>query len=191
MTVDVAYGGMWYAIADADALGIPLTTDNAGTIARIGSMIRAAAAQQVPVVHPENPAIANVSIAQLSAVSSDTDVSRRNAVVICSGDLDWERPETWRGVLDRSPCGTGTCAKMATLHARGELDIGEDFFHQGILDTVWTGRLLSTTSVGGQPAVAPRITGRGWIYGRTEYSADPADPFPDGYMVADIWPRGS
>ena len=191
ITVDVAYGGMWYAIADADALGVPLTPDNAGTIARVGAMIRAAAAEQIPVVHPENPAIANVSIAQLSALSGDADVSRRNAVVICSGDLDWERPETWRGVLDRSPCGTGTCAKMATLHARGELGIGEDFFHQGILDTVWTGRLLSTTSVGGQPAVAPRITGRGWIYGRTEYSADPADPFPDGYMVADIWPRGS
>jgi proline racemase len=143
------------------------------------------------VVHPENAAIANVSIAQLSARSSDAAVSRRNAVVITTGELDWARPETWRGVLDRSPCGTGTCAKMAALHVRGELAIGEDFFHQGILDTVWTGRLLSTTTIGDQAAVVPRITGRGWIYGRTEYTVDDEDPFPDGFMVADIWARGS
>lgn len=191
VTVDVAYGGMWYVIADADALGIPIEPDHAGTIARVGQMIRAAAAEQLPVVHPENAAIANVSIAQLSARSRDAAVSRRNAVVITTGELDWARPETWRGVLDRSPCGTGTCAKMAVLHARGELAIGEDFFHQGILDTVWTGRLLSTTTIGDQAAVVPRITGRGWIYGRTEYTVDDEDPFPDGFMVADIWARGS
>lgn len=190
VTVDVAYGGMWYVIADADALGIPLDPDHAATIARVGQMLRAAAAEQLPVVHPENAAIAGVSIAQLSGRASDPGVSRRNAVVITTGELDWARPETWRGVLDRSPCGTGTCAKMAALHARGELAVGEDFRHQGILDTVWTGRLLSTTRVADRAAVVPRITGRGWIYGRTEYLADAQDPFPDGFTVADIWARG-
>lgn len=190
VTVDVAWGGMWYVIADADALGIPLTPDHAATIARVGQMLRAAAAEQLPVVHPENPALAGVSIAQLSGRSRNASVSRRNAVVITAGELDWARPDTWRGVLDRSPCGTGTCAKMAALHARGELAVGEDFRHEGILDTVWTGRLLAETHLGDVPAVLPRITGRGWIYGRTEYPADPHDPFPDGYTVADIWPRG-
>jgi len=190
VTVDVAWGGMWYVIADADALGIPLEPDHAATIARVGQMIRAAAAHQLPVVHPENPALAGISIAQLSGRSRDASVSRRNAVVITTGELDWERPQTWRGVLDRSPCGTGTCAKMAALNARGELAIGEEFRHQGILDTVWTGRLLRETELGGRPAVVPRITGRGWIYGRTEYLHDAEDPFPEGFTVADIWARG-
>ncbi len=191
VTVDVAYGGMWYVIADADALGIPLDPDHAATIARVGQMLRAAAAEQLPVAHPENPAIAGISIAQLSGAARDPAVSQRNAVVITTGELDWQRPETWRGVLDRSPCGTGTCAKMAALHARGALAVGEDFHHQGILDTVWTGRLLRETRVGDIPAVVPRITGRGWIYGRTEYVADEQDPFPHGFTVADIWARGA
>jgi proline racemase len=190
ITVDVAWGGMWYVIADADALGIPLEPDHAGTIARVGQMIRAAAAEQLVVAHPQNPRYAGISIAQLSARAHDATVSRRNAVVITTGELDWARPETWRGVLDRSPCGTGTCAKMAVLHARGELALDEDFRHQGILDTVWTGRLLRETRVGDTRAVVPRITGRGWIYGRSEYLADAQDPFPHGFTVADIWARG-
>ena len=168
----------------------PLEPDHAATIARVGQMIRAAAAEQLSVVHPENAELSGVSIAQLSGRAGDAAVSRRNAVVITTGELDWDRPETWRGVLDRSPCGTGTCAKMAAMHARGALDIGEDFHHQGILDTVWTGRLLAETRVGDRPAVVPRITGRAWIYGRTEYPADAQDPFPRGFTVADIWARG-
>lgn len=190
ITVDVAWGGMWYVIADADALGIPLEPDHAATIARVGQMIRAAAGEQLRVSHPENAGHAGISIAQLSGRSRNAAVSRRNAVVITTGELDWARPETWRGVLDRSPCGTGTCAKMAVLHARGELALDEDFRHEGILDTVWTGRLLRATRVGDIPAVVPRITGRGWIYGRTEYLPDAQDPFPQGFTVADIWARG-
>ena len=190
VSVDVAYGGMWYVIADAPSLGIDLTPDQGARIARVGQMLRAAAAEQLPVVHPENPDIAGVSIAQLSGPAADPANHRRNAVVITTGNLDWERPDTWRGVLDRSPCGTGTCARMAALHARGELALGEDFRHEGVLGTVWTGRLLGETRVGDHVAVLPRITGRGWIYGRTEYPADAADPFPEGFTVADIWARG-
>jgi proline racemase len=190
ITVDVAWGGMWYVIADADALGIPLEPDHAASIARAGQMIRAAAAEQLAVAHPDNAGHAGISIAQLSGRSRNAAVSRRNAVVITTGELDWARPETWRGVLDRSPCGTGTCAKMAVLHARGELALEQDFRHEGILDTVWTGRLLRATRVGDIPAVVPRITGRGWIYGRTQYLADAQDPFPQGFTVADIWARG-
>lgn len=189
--VDIAYGGMWYVIADADRLGIKLEADNAANIARTGEMLRAAAAEQLPVVHPDNPAIANASIAQLSAKSRQPGVDYRNAVVISTGDFDWDQPSTWRGVLDRSPCGTGTCAKMAALHARGELALDQDFHHQGILDTVFTGRLLTTTRVGEYPAVVPRLTGKGWIYAVSQLLLDNGDPFPRGYTVADIWARGS
>ncbi len=191
VTVDVAYGGMWYVIADAEKLGLKLHPDNAAEIARVGEMLRAAAAEQLPVEHPENPEIRNVSISQLSAPATPPGVSRRNAVVISTGELDWERPETWRGVLDRSPCGTGTCAKMATLYARGELELGQDFHHEGILDTVFTGRLLRQTRVADQPAVVPALTGSGWIYGLSQYMVDDTDPFPEGFTVADIWSRGT
>lgn len=188
--VDVAFGGMWFVIAEAQKLNLALEPDNAAEIARVGEMLRAAAAEQLPVTHPENPEIRNVSIAQLWAPASSTGARFRNAVVISTGELDWNRPETWRGVLDRSPCGTGTCARMAALYARGELALGEDFHYQGILDTVFSGRLLRETSVGNQPAVVPVLTGSGWIYGLSQYVVDDSDPFPDGFTVADIWARG-
>ncbi len=190
VTVDVAFGGMWFVIADAQQLNLSLEPDNAAAIARVGEMLRTAAADQLPVTHPENPDIRNVSIAQLSAPAPAPGVPAKNAVVLSTGELDWDRPETWRGVLDRSPCGTGTCARMATLYARGELELGQDFHYRGILDTVFTGRLLRETSVGNRPAVVPALTGSGWIYGLSQYVLDDADPFPEGFTVADIWSRG-
>jgi proline racemase len=114
----------------------------------------------------------------------------RNTVVVSSGTLDWDRPESFTGVLDRSPCGTGTCARMAVLHARGKLRIGEDFVHEGILGTAWTGRLLRETTVGPYRAVVPQLTGSAWITGRAEYQLDPDDPFPEGFTVGDLWGLG-
>jgi len=187
VSVDVAWGGMFFVIADAEALGIAIEPDNAGAIARIGEMLRAAAAEQLPVSHPENPEIRNVSISQLSAAPTHPRAARKNAVVVSTGELDWQRPETWRGVLDRSPCGTGTCAKMAVMHARGELDLHQDFVHEGILGTLFTGRLVRETRVGDYPAVVPTLTGRAWITGFSQYVVDAEDPFPDGFKVADIW----
>jgi proline racemase len=108
-------------------------------------------------------------------------------VVVSSGTLDWSRPESFTGVLDRSPCGTGTCARMAVLHARGKLRIGDDYVHEGILGTTWTGRLLRETTVGPYRAVVPQLTGSAWITGRAEYALDPADPFPEGFTVGDLW----
>jgi proline racemase len=111
----------------------------------------------------------------------------RNVVTVSTGALDWERPVTWTGAIDRSPCGTGTSARMATLHARGHLAIGEDFRHEGILGTVFTGRLLEETSLGDRAAVVPQITGQAWITAIAEYVVDPTDPFPDGFTIGDIW----
>ncbi len=185
--VDVAYGGMFFVIADAEALGVRLGADNGGEIARVGEMIKKATQEQLHVVHPENPAIAGVTISQLSGASERPEVSRRNAVIVSSGDLDWERPETWTGALDRSPCGTGTCAKMASLYAKGELALGEDFVHEGPLGTTFTGRLLKETKVGDRPAVVPTLSGSAWITGWSSYVVDPSDPFPEGFTVGDIW----
>jgi proline racemase len=186
-TVDVAYGGMIYVIADAEPFGLRLTPDEGKDIARIGEMIKAAAREQLPVSHPENPEIAGISIAQLSAPPTSPGADRKNAVVVSTGRLDWNRPSSWTGTLDRSPCGTGTCAKMAVLHAKGQLPLHRDFVHEGILGTTFTGRLIGETKVGPYPAVVPTIGGRAWITGIAQYVLDDGDPFPNGYTLGDLW----
>jgi proline racemase len=186
--VDVAYGGMFYVIADADQVGLTLQPHEAGDAARAGEMIKKAAQEQLPPpVHPLNPGIAGITIGQLSAPPLTPGAHRRNTVVVSTGVLDWDRPGTWKGVLDRSPCGTGTSAKMATLWAKGDLPLQQDFVHEGILGTTFTGRLLRATTVGDFPAVVPTIRGTAWITGMAQYVVDPGDPFPEGFTVSDIW----
>ena len=187
VTVDVAWGGMWYALTDAAALGFRLTPDEGRELVRVGEMVKAAAREQIPVAHPEHVELSGISIIELTGPSSVAGAHGKNTVVVSSGSLDWSRPESFIGVLDRSPCGTGTCARMAVLHARGELRIGQEFVHEGILGTTWTGRLLRETTVGAYPAVVPQLTGSAWITGRTRYVLDDADPFPQGFTVGDLW----
>ncbi len=187
VTVDVAYGGMFYVIADAAPFGLRLTPDEGADITRITEMIKAAAAEQLPVVHPDQPGFAGITIGQLSGPAHDPANSRRNVVTVSTGAFDPDRPATWTGAIDRSPCGTGTSAKMATLVAKGELHIGDVFRHEGILGTIFEGRVLDATTVGPYPAIVPSITGQAWITGFASYVVDPTDPFPDGFTVGDIW----
>jgi proline racemase len=189
VVVDVAYGGMFYVIAEAERFGLKLVPEEGGRIARVGAMLTAAAREQLRAVHPENPEISGVSISQLSGPPSHPEATRKNAVTVSTGRLDWDRPDTWRGALDRSPCGTGTCAKMATLYARGELDIGADFHHEGILGTIFSGRMLRETRLGERSAIATTLSGSAWITGRAEYVVDADDPFPEGFTVGDLWAR--
>jgi len=186
--VDVAWGGMFYVIADAAQFGLKLTPDEGRDLVRIGEMVKAATREQYPVAHPENADVTGPTIAQLSAPATRAGVDRRNTVIVSTGELDWSRPATWTGTLDRSPCGTGTCAKMATLHARGQLGLNQDFVHEGILGTTFTGRLLRETRVGSYAAVVPTIRGRAWITGYSRYVVEESDPFPEGYTVSDLWP---
>jgi proline racemase len=120
-----------------------------------------------------------VSIAQISGEPLQPGSHRRNTVVVSTGKL--------AGVFDRSPCGTGTCAKMATLYAKGKLPLGQDFVHEGILGTTFTGRLIEETKVGPYRAVVPTLSGQAWITGFAQYVLDPEDPFPEGYVLGDIW----
>lgn len=185
--VDVAYGGMFYVIADAEPFGLGLTPDEGADIVRITEMIKAAAAEQLPVVHPDQPGFTGITIGQLSGPPHDPANDARNAVTVSTGSFDWDRPATWTGAIDRSPCGTGTCAKLATLAARGRLGVGDTFRHEGILGTVFTGRVAEATTIGEYPAIVPTITGQAWITGFASYVLDPTDPFPDGFTVGDIW----
>jgi proline racemase len=188
VVVDVAYGGMFYVIASAERFGLHLTPDEGREIVRIGEMVKAAAREQLSIVHPENPEINMLSTAQLTGPPHSPENHMRNAVVISTGEFDWQRPDTWTGVLDRSACGTGTCARMAILHARGQLNLNEPFRHESVLGTIFTGCLIEETRVGDYTAVVPTISGQAWITSISQYVLDAEDPFPEGFVVGDLWP---
>jgi len=176
VTVDVAYGGMWYAIADAAALGFELEPHEARELSRVGELIRDAAREQLPCTHPENPDISGVSIVQLAEPWRGPGAVSRNAVVVAPGRLD------------RSATGTGLSARMAVLHARGLLGVGDSMTHASPIGSTFEGRIVAETSVGGRSAIVPAIRGSAFITGITQVVVDPDDPFPEGYLLSDTWP---
>lgn len=186
--VDISWGGMFYAIADAAQFGLELVPENGREIAKCMALLLAATREQMPVKHPTNPAFDNVSISQLSAPCLGEDADLVNSVLVATGNIDLNNPNTWTGSLDRCPCGTGTCAKMAALYARGELKLDEDFRHKGTLGTVYTGKLVEEVQVGDYNAVIPTISGQSWITGFSTYVLHPTDPFAEGYTMGDLWP---
>lgn len=187
VTVDVGWGGMFYVIADVGQFpGVELTPEHGAEIARISSMILRAAQDQLPVEHPHYPGY-GITISQLSGPTDNPNADRKNAVTVASGPVDFDNPATWTGALDRCPCGTGTCARMATLHAKGALELNTPFRHEGILGTVYTGELIREEQIGKYKAVVPTIGGRAWISGYSTWVLDPDDPFDEGYVVGDIW----
>jgi trans-L-3-hydroxyproline dehydratase len=175
VTVDVAYGGMWYAIADAQALGFALEPDEARDLSLRGEQIRAAAREQLSCVHPESPQIAGVSIVQLAAPWRGVGAVTRNAVVVAPGRLD------------RSATGTGLSARMAVLHARGLMGVGDEMTHASPLGSTFDGRIVAEMRVGDRPAIVPAIRGSAWITGVFQLYVDPDDPFPEGYVLSDTW----
>lgn len=187
ITVDIAWGGMFYVIADAAQFEIDPVSENGAAILRAGEAMRIAAAEQYPVAHPDNPEITGPTISQLTAPANAEGTDGRGAIVISTGNFDPHNPVGVAGVLDRSPCGTGTCAKMAVLHAKGLLDVGQDYVNAGPLGTTFTGRIESTTKVGQYDAIVPSLSGRGWISGISQYLLDPSDPFQTGFTIGDIW----
>ncbi len=187
MTVDIAWGGMFYVMADADRLGISLEAENGAEIARVSEALRHAAAEQLPVAHPDNPKITGPTISYLFGAPVADGTDGRGAATVSTGKFDPVRPQDAAGILDRSPCGTATCARMAVLHARGKLRPGEPFVNAGPLGTTFSGVIEKTTQVGPYAAIVPSIAGQAWIYGNTQYRLDPTDPFTEGYTVGDIW----
>ncbi|MBO8194290.1 proline racemase family protein [Streptomyces oryzae] len=183
---DIVFGGQFYVQARATDLGVPLEPSAAKEIARAGAVLRAVAQQQFPVSHPLNPAVDRIALTMLHGPSPTPGASGRNAVVLPNGEVDPADPATWTGTLDRSPCGTGTCGRMAALHARGQLPLNTPFVHESVLGTTFTGTLLGTTTLGDHQAVLPTISGRGWITAFGQYVLDETDPFPHGYTLGDL-----
>jgi proline racemase len=175
ITVDVAYGGMWYAIADAEALGFEITPEEARDLSLAGEAIRAAAREQLRCVHPENAGIAGVSIVQIAQPWQGLGEVTRNAVVVAPGRLD------------RSATGTGLSARLAVLHARGLMKAGDAMTHASPIGSTFDGRIVEETRVGDRAAIVPAIKGSAWITGITQVLIDPTDPFPEGYLLSDTW----
>jgi proline racemase len=167
---DIAYGGNFYAIVDLDDLGLKFELSAKNELLAAGlSIMDAINAQNLP-VHPRRPYITGCRHVYLKAPGSTAQHSR-HAMAIHPG---------W---FDRSPCGTGTSARMAQLHARGELDVGDEFLNESFIGSRFTGRIAETTTVGDLPGIIPRITGRAWITSAAQYMLDPTDPFPAGFLL--------
>ena len=163
LTVDVAYGGMWYAIADAAALGFALEPHEARDLCSAGEAIRVAAKEQLD---------SRVSIVQIAQPWQGVGAVSRNAVVIAPGRLD------------RSATGTGLSARMATLHARGLMRVGDAMTHASPIGSTFDGRIVAEADGG----IVPAIRGSAFVTGRFELYVDERDPFPEGYLLSDTWP---
>ncbi len=181
LRVDVAYGGDSFVLVPARALGFELVPAEARDIAAVGRRVAAAADEQLGFTHPEKPDWAHISFCQVTAPVSLRDgvKSARSAVVI--------KPAK----IDRSPCGTGCSARMAVLHARGELAVGEAFHGRSLLDSVFECRIEAEARVGDRPAVVPSLAGRAWVTGTQQLLLDPRDPWPGGYRLSDTWPESA
>ncbi len=175
ISADIAYGGMFYAIVDAARLGFGVTPDEARELAVLGERVRLAAREQLSVVHPGNPGISGVSIVQLNRPFAGVGAVTRNTCIVAPGRSD------------RSPTGTGTSARMAVLHARGQMRTGDAMVHESIIGSRFGGRIVREAEVAGRPAIVPAIKGRAWITGHHTYFLDPDDPYPEGYLVPDTW----
>ena len=183
---------MWYVVVSSTVVELDLTPENGRQLCRFGEMIKVATREQFPVNHPEYDYPGADILVFRGPAPPGSSSDARNAVVMSNNDLDWNRPSTWTGMLDRSPCGTGTCAVMATMYARGELQLGEKFVHESIIGSQFVGELVEETIVAAgtefeRMAVRPRISGQAWVTQISQVLCHPSDPFPEGYTVGDIW----
>lgn len=174
--VDIAFGGIFYALIDPGQFGMAITPSSARDLADIAMRIHRAVDAQLEIAHPTLPGLKGISYTMFTGRDDNGDL--RGATVLPPGRFD------------RSPCGTGNSARLACMAARGEAKAGDRFTARSIIDTKFEVEITGTTEVAGRQAILPRITGRGWIHGFHQVGLDPSDPFPAGYMVADCWGNG-
>lgn len=177
LTVDTAYGGDSFVIVDAAALGFALRQDEAHDIAKLGVRITNAANEQLGFVHPDNPDWRHISFCLFAGplTSGATGLEAGAAVAIQPGKVD------------RSPTGTALSARMAVLHARGRMKTGDTLTARSVIGSTFAGTIIGHTTVGGQAAIIPEISGRGWVTGIHQHMLDPSDPWPEGYRLSDTW----
>ncbi|HXV31216.1 MAG TPA: proline racemase family protein [Sinorhizobium sp.] len=171
--VDIAFGGVYYAIVDVDQIGVDIAPANARYLAGAGIELKSLLSEQVAVKHPQLAGVDEVAYVMFRGEAPD------GAVRTCTT----LKP----GRVDRSPCGTGSSANLATLYARGKIAVGDRRTSRSIIGGEFVAEAIGTTEVGGRPAVLPRITGRGWIYGREQLRISDEEPFRNGFALSDSW----
>lgn len=177
--VDTAFGGDSFVVVDPASLDLTLDVDNAQTLAQLGVKITNAANAQLEFSHPTQPDWRHHSFCLFAgALTRDAAGLRAQSVVSIQP-----------GKLDRSPTGTAVSARMALLHAKGDMKVGDRLTGVSIIGSEFHGEILGTTTVGGSQAIRPQISGRGWVTGTHQHMLDPSDPWPEGYRIADTWPR--
>jgi proline racemase len=171
--VDICYGGIFYAIADASAVGLEISKANARGLVEAGMALKETINRTMKVVHPEIPEISGVAYVMFRGEEPD------GAVRTCT--------TMWPGRVDRSPCGTGSSANLATLYARGKVKVGDVLTSRSTIGTEFRVGLKEVTEIAGRPAIIPTISGRAWTFGLTQVALDPTDPTADGFAVTDVW----
>jgi proline racemase len=173
ITADIAFGGVFYALVDAEQLGLPIQPENARALAEAGIGLKSILSEQLNIRHPELPGLDDVAYVMFR--SREADGAIRTCTTL--------KP----GRLDRSPCGTGSSANLACLYARGEIKVGEKRISRSTIGGEFTAEAIGETMVGNKRAVIPRITGQGFVYGREELRRDENDPFLRGFALSDSW----
>lgn len=171
VTLDVAYGGNVYAIVPAEAVGLSISPNHTSRIIDIGRRVRQAVNREISIVHPEKEFIRGCTHVQFYEPSTRTEADFKNAVFLADAGID------------RSPCGTGTSARLACLHARGRLQTGDGFVHESIIGSLFRARVAEETRVGDLPAVIPEVTGSAWVMGINQWVIQPDDPLAKGFLL--------
>jgi proline racemase len=164
-------------LVDAETVGFKLVPEEARDLCAVGQLIKTAAAEQLSAVHPLNPEFPGITQTEFTTPVSRVDgmLTARNAVIVSPGRID------------RSPCGTGTSARLAVMYARGQVDVGEHFRHRSIIDTSFDAVVERTTTVASTAAVVPSVAGQAWITDLSKVGVNPTDPFPNGFTLSDTW----
>ena len=177
LTVDTAFGGDSFVMVDARKLGFALVAAEAHDLAKLVAKITRAATEALGFHHPTNPDWQHYSFCLFAGpIQRDGQNLRAGAAVAIQP-----------GKVDRSPTGTALCARMAVLHARGEMDMADQLTTVSLIGSTFSGRILGTTKLGEIDAILPEISGRGWITGVHQHMLDPSDPWPGGYRLSDTW----
>lgn len=177
ISADICYGGVFYALVDVAQIGLSIVPGDAAALARIGMTLKDWFNAAHQVVHPDIPAISGIAYVMFREVGDDGQT--RTATIMPPGRLD------------RSPCGTGSSAHLASLQARGLIAPGESITTRSVIGSSFEVTLLGVSEVAGRAAVLPRISGRGWRFGETVLDSDPSDIFANGYAVTDVWGPGA
>ncbi len=172
VVVDVAYGGNFYALVEAERVGVQLRPGQACELVRAAHAVRSAVNEKLRVQHPEKEFIHGVTHVEFYGPPTVPEADAKNAVVILPGSID------------RSPCGTGTSAKLAMLHAKGELGVGQNYVHESIIGTTFRAEVVDTAYVGRYAAIIPQITGQAYVTGMHQFVIDPADPLRRGFLLS-------